>query len=344
MTALVTYDAARYALRHASTVDDAADIRDKAEALRVYAKQRGNVEMECWVAEIKVRASRRIGELSKGLETSPGARSDLEPLISGDQRLKKEALKSAGLSWGVASRCERIAALDEGEFEAHIAKAAMDGRAITAEEVLKAVAKRAKREHIAEAAPMRHWCQVDDLARFADGDVKCGTVYADPAWQYGNQSTRGATDNHYIGMSVDEICSLPVERIVAANAHLHLWTTNTFLFDAKRVIEAWGFEYRSCYVWVKPQIGMGNYWRVSHEFLLLGIRGSATFTDKGQRSWGEFPRRQHSSKPEEIRHLVECVSPGPRIELFARRKAPGWYAWGNEIQRSVFDAALEAVA
>ena len=129
--------------------------RDKAEALRVYAKQRGNVEMECWVAEIKVRASRRIGELSAALQDGRESNSAVT---------KAATLRAAGLSKMSASRCERIASLNEGEFEAHIAKAAMDGRAITAEEVLKAVAKLAKRERIAEAAPMRHWCQVEARA------------------------------------------------------------------------------------------------------------------------------------------------------------------------------------
>jgi N6-adenosine-specific RNA methylase IME4 len=189
----------------------------------------------------------------------------------------------------------------------------------------------------------REYCTTDDLDALAaevesGARAPFGTVYADPAWQYGNQGTRASTEKHYVGMSVDEICELPVARVAAEQSHLHLWTTNAFLFDAKRVMEAWGYTYKSCYVWVKPQIGMGNYWRVSHEFLLLGVRGNLTFAANNLRSWGEFRRGQHSAKPEQIRDLVHVASPGPRLELFARRAVEGWTCWGNEIAREVFAA------
>jgi hypothetical protein len=85
-----------------------------------------------------------------------------------------------------------------------------------------------------------------------------------------------------------------------------------FLFDAKEIMEAWGFEYKSCFVWVKPQLGMGHYWRVSHEFLLLGVKGSCQFADRALRSWGEFERGKHSAKPQEVRTFIESGSPGAR--------------------------------
>jgi N6-adenosine-specific RNA methylase IME4 len=157
------------------------------------------------------------------------------------------------------------------------------------------------------------------------------TVYADPPWAYSNQKTRAATHNHYPTMTVDEIAALPIADMVAENAQLHLWTTNGFLFESRRVIESWGFSYRSCFVWVKPQMGIGNYWRVSHEFLLLGVRGDATFRDKSLMSWGRLDRTKHSRKPESVRQLVQRASlPGERLELFARRSADGWTSWGNE--------------
>lgn len=174
-----------------------------------------------------------------------------------------------------------------------------------------------------------------------------GTIYADPPWKYNNQGTRAATGNHYsaqpgenssAGMTIEQICALPIARLALPNAHLHLWTTNGFLFDAKRVMEAWGFTYKSCFVWVKPQMGIGNYWRLSHEFLLLGVRGSAPFADKSLMSWGQFPRAKHSDKPEQVREFIERASPGPYLELFARRRVPRWTCWGNEIRREIFAA------
>jgi N6-adenosine-specific RNA methylase IME4 len=159
-----------------------------------------------------------------------------------------------------------------------------------------------------------------------------GCVYADPPWQYGNQGTRAATDNHYGTMSIDDLCEMPVSDLVADDAHLHLWTTNAFVREAFRLIDAWGFEYRSMFVWVKPQMGIGNYWRVSHEIMLLGIRGNAKrFNDKSLKSWVEASRTKHSAKPEAVRGMIEKASGGPYLELFGRNEVPGWTVFGNQI-------------
>ena len=82
---------------------------------------------------------------------------------------------------------------------------------------------------------------VDDLDTLIAQGLKYRAIYADPPWRYGNQGTRAATDNHYPTMTVDEIAALPIAQLAADAAHLHLWTTNAFLFESKRVIEAWGF-------------------------------------------------------------------------------------------------------
>jgi N6-adenosine-specific RNA methylase IME4 len=187
-------------------------------------------------------------------------------------------------------------------------------------------------------------CTVDDLKKLVTAGHQFGTVYADPPWAYGNQATRAATGKHYPTMSMDEICALPIGDLVADDAHLHLWTTNAFLFNAKSVIEAWGFTYKSCFVWVKPQMGIGNYWRVSHEFLLFGIRGSCPFRDHSLMSWASIDRGEHSEKPEPVRLMLEQTSPPPRLELFGRRLAQEWTVWGNEISRAVFDPPLSEVA
>lgn len=164
-----------------------------------------------------------------------------------------------------------------------------------------------------------------------------GTIYADPPWNYLNAASRGAAENHYDTMATDAIAALPIAQLAAEEAHLHLWTTNAFLFEAEQVIKAWGFTYKSCLLWIKPQIGNGNYWRVSHEFLLLGVRGNLTFSDRTQQSWLLADRGRHSAKPSVFRKLIEQVSPGPRLELFARSQVDGWTTWGNQIQRDLFD-------
>ena len=174
------------------------------------------------------------------------------------------------------------------------------------------------------------------LEQLIDAGKKFGTVYADPPWSYGNQATRSSTDKHYTTMPVADICSLPIEQLAAETSHLHLWTTNGFLREAFDVMDAWGFTYKSCFVWTKPQMGIGNYWRVSHEFMLLGVRGKLTFADHGMRSWIEDARRKHSAKPDVVRDMIEKASPGPRLELFARQQAEGWTSWGNQVSPTLF--------
>jgi N6-adenosine-specific RNA methylase IME4 len=159
-----------------------------------------------------------------------------------------------------------------------------------------------------------------------------GCVYADPPWQYGNQGTRAATDNHYGTMTIADLCAMPVSELVADDAHLHLWTTNAFIKESFDLIDAWGFEYRSMFIWVKPQMGIGNYWRVSHEIMLLGIRGNAKrFNDRSLKSWVEVSRTKHSAKPGIVRGMIERASHGPYLELFGRKLVKGWTVFGNQI-------------
>lgn len=164
------------------------------------------------------------------------------------------------------------------------------------------------------------------------------TVYADPPWPYTNTAARGAAENHYRTMSMQEILAEPIKDLVSDRSHLHLWTTNAFLREAFDVIRVWGFTYKSCLVWIKPQLGMGNYWRVSHEYLLLGVRGNLPFNDNTCRSWLSARRTTHSRKPFAFRALIEQVSPGPYLELYGREEQPNspWTVYGNQVERRLF--------
>ena len=177
-----------------------------------------------------------------------------------------------------------------------------------------------------------------DLTELQRLQLRYSTVYADPPWEYDNTSARGAAANHYPTMSIKRICEEPVSDLAADCAHLHLWTTNAFLREAFDVMTAWGFTYKSCLIWVKPQMGMGNYWRVSHEFLLLGVRGSLPFCDNTCRSWVLQRRSLHSRKPWKVRQLIEQVSPGPYLELYGREEIPNsnWTVYGNQVERRLF--------
>lgn len=168
------------------------------------------------------------------------------------------------------------------------------------------------------------------------------TILADPPWlERGAGKIKRGADRHYPLMSTAAICQLPVSQWAAADAHLYLWVTNNFLPDGLDVMKAWGFRYVTKITWFKerdgkPQIGLGQYYRGATEDCLFGVRGACEYrtTPEGKRAQGVTgiiaPRGVHSEKPDELRTVIEQVSHGPYLEMFARRESPGWDVWGNE--------------
>jgi N6-adenosine-specific RNA methylase IME4 len=178
---------------------------------------------------------------------------------------------------------------------------------------------------------------INDLQQLVAAGQKFATIYADPPWPYENEASRAAAVNHYPVMSIQGICDEPVRELVA-ESYLHFWTTNAFLREAFLVLDAWGFAFMSCLVWIKHELGMGNNRRVSHEFLLLGVRGRLTFQDRTLPSWIQAHRTIHSRKPGLVRELVERVSPGPYLELYGREELPNsaWTVYGNQVEKRFF--------
>jgi len=161
---------------------------------------------------------------------------------------------------------------------------------------------------------------------------------ADPPWSweaYGADSgMQRAAGAHYPTMSLDAICALPVGDLFTPDAVLFLWTTGPHLVDALTVLDRWGFTYVTNFTWEKDSIGLGYWVRNQHETLLVAKRGQMRCPPPDRRppSVIHAPRREHSEKPDEVYALIEHMYPElPRIELFARRRRPGWTAWGNEI-------------
>ncbi len=179
---------------------------------------------------------------------------------------------------------------------------------------------------------------VSSLTELTARQAKLSTIDAETPWPYANTVARGTAENHYRTLIIDRIRDEPVQELAADQSHLHLWTTNAFLREAIHMIHHWGFRYKSCLVWVKPQLGMGNYWRVSHEFLLLGVRGSLPFREHTIRSWQLARRTVHSRKPFAFRAMIERVSPGPYLELYGREEQPrsDWTVYGNQVERRLF--------
>lgn len=160
------------------------------------------------------------------------------------------------------------------------------------------------------------------------------TILADPPWDVQQRGPYGAV-HHYDLMSLDEIKAIPVSDLAEDNAHLYLWVTNNTLREGYDVAEAWGFTVRAPLTWIKFRLGLGNYLRHATEHLLFATRGRAPVLFKSQPTWLNAPVQDHSRKPEEQYPLIERISPGPFLELFARDRQPGWHVWGNEVNADI---------
>lgn len=182
--------------------------------------------------------------------------------------------------------------------------------------------------------------------------MKYSVILADPPWSYEvwNKDTGSgrSAESHYSTMSLGDICELPVQEIAADNCALFLWAVWPSIFDAKIVIDAWGFTYKTiAWEWVKLNkssiglfTGMGYYTRANTEPCLLAVKGRMAVCAHDVLSVIMSPVREHSRKPDEQYEKIARLYPeGDRVELFARRKRDGWDSWGNEIDGiGLFDA------
>lgn len=191
------------------------------------------------------------------------------------------------------------------------------------------------------------------------------TIVADPPWKVAagrsigryemanGKQLFGVTDNaarktSYDSMSLEAIMCLPVGLHSRPDAHLYLWTINRYLPDAFDVIREWGFTYSTTLVWAKKPMGggLGGCYGLATEFCLFARKGRCPASARVGRNWFEWKRPykngypHHSAKPPEFYTMVESVSPGPRLELFARVPRAGWDVWGDEVQSDVKFAAV----
>lgn len=158
-------------------------------------------------------------------------------------------------------------------------------------------------------------------------DTRYRTVVIDPPWEF--HDTRWQPP--YQTMPVDRIAALPVGELAGDDAHVYLWIVNSHIAEGVGLLEGWGFRYVTMLTWVKPSIGMGSYFRNTTEHVLFGLRGTLPLlrADAGTHFAATRPGR-HSAKPDEFYRIVESCSPGPWIDLFARRARAGWAVWGAE--------------
>jgi len=173
-----------------------------------------------------------------------------------------------------------------------------------------------------------------------------GVILADPPWHFrtwGAGGERRSAQRHYQCRHSIEIAQIPVWTLAAADCALVMWATWPMLDHARAVMAAWDFEYKTGGAWAKQRrdgaawaMGTGYYWRSASEFWLFGTRGNPEVLAHDRINLIAAPRREHSRKPDQMHEDLEAMFAGPRCELFARARRPGWDVWGDEADK--FDA------
>lgn len=185
---------------------------------------------------------------------------------------------------------------------------------------------------------------MDAMTTFSGLKGTFSTILIDPPWRFDNRTGKMAPEHkrlrRYDTMSMAEIAALPVGDIARDKSHLYMWCPNALLPDGLRIMEAWGFKYKTNIVWYKVRKdggpdgrGVGFYFRNVTELLLFGIKGRMRTLDPGRRQTNIVITRkqEHSRKPGEVYPIIEACSPGPYVELFARERVKGWTCWGDEV-------------
>ena len=257
-----------------------------------------------------------------------------EPTEKPVQKTKTQIIEEAGFSQKQVERFQTMAAHPEIVEKAK-AEARENDDIVSRSLVLNMVKeqKRAEKEEKREEQRQENAEKIEELATPLDAQGLFQTIVIDPPWDWGdegdvNQFGRAKPDYHT--MPIEDIEALPVGKIADKNCHLYLWVTNRSLPKAFRLIEAWGFRYITCLTWVKPSIGMGNYFRGSTEQILFAVKGSQPLKRKDVGTHFEAPRgKGHSAKPDEFYSLVESCSYAPYIDIFGRKERDGWSVWGE---------------
>lgn len=248
---------------------------------------------------------------------------------------KTEIIKNAGFTSKQVERFQTLAAHPEIVEQAK-AEARENDDIVSRSLVLNMVKekKRADKEAKREEERQENAEKVERLNSPLEAQGLFQTIVIDPPWDWGdegdvNQMGRAKPDYHT--MPIEEIEKMPVGKIADKNCHLYLWVTNRSLPKAFRLIDAWGFRYVTCITWVKPSIGMGNYFRGDTEQVLFAVKGSQPLKRHDVGTHFEAKRGdRHSAKPDEFYTLVESCSYAPYIDIFGRKGRDRWTVWGED--------------
>ena len=158
-------------------------------------------------------------------------------------------------------------------------------------------------------------------------------VAIDPPWNYGREydPDTSRVANPYPEMTQAELLALNPP--FAEDCCVFLWTTQAFIWDAKALMDSWGFTYKATIVWDKARLGMGAWLRMQCEFCIVGIKGKPAWNNTKWRDIIRESRREHSRKPEAFYEMVEDITIGRRLDFFSREARNGWEAFGNDTSK-----------
>jgi N6-adenosine-specific RNA methylase IME4 len=169
---------------------------------------------------------------------------------------------------------------------------------------------------------------------------KYNIIYADPPWSYKDKKCNRNCESHYNTMDIKDICNLPIDKICSKDCVLFLWVTYPMLQEGLKLIEAWGFKYKTIgFQWIKQNkssngyfFGLGRWTRGNTECCLIAVKGKPRRINNGISQLVFSPLEYHSKKPDIVRNkIVDLMGDLPKIELFARQSVDGWDCWGNEV-------------
>lgn len=321
----------RQELAKATTFEEVRGIADKAEALRVLAKRVGaSLETQNQIAEDRLWAERLGGEMLNSLNRKGG-----RPKKPSDGQKVSINPSDTGLDRNMRSYWGQLALIPKADFTRIIRETLeVDGEELTRALLLRWAKEQDKQKR--RKNRMKRACgSIDPVT----GAGQFPLIYADPPWEYDfSVDEADEIENHYPTMTIEELCALEVTDAATKDAILFMWTTSPKLEESFTVINAWGFQYRTCAIWDKEWIGPGYYFRQRHELLLVAARGELPTPLPENRPDSIFVERRtkHSKKPEIAYQLIEQMYPElPKLELFARSAREGWRAWGNEAVKEV---------
>jgi N6-adenosine-specific RNA methylase IME4 len=160
-------------------------------------------------------------------------------------------------------------------------------------------------------------------------------IVVDPPWSFGNKTGRHGTT--YQTLTIPDIEAFGTRWIVPRMAedwcHVYLWVTDAHLGYAYPLLQAWGCVPKTTLVWVKDRMGMGNYFRHQHELCIFAVKGNRRLKRKDMSTVFDTRMTKHSEKPHWFYSIVESCSPGPYLDVFARKARDGWHVYGDEVDK-----------